>query len=548
MPQTREHLDILDLLGVSAGLAAITKTDLVEPDLVEFAREEIRELTAGTFLAGCPIVPVSSSTGTGFDQLRAALRQVAASCQCPPPSELFRMAIDRVFSRPGHGTIVTGTVLGGQVQVGDSLELWPAGTRVRVRGLHQHGERSESSTARQRTALNLAGIKADEIRRGDELATPSSLRPTRRMLVSLRALRNSPVQLKDRMSLHLHLATTEIPVRLALKGPPVAAGEHGYAELRLPAPIVAAFGQRFILRLRSPALTIGGGVVLDPCLEPRRRIKDLSARGSAWDRPEEIERLSTALEESDLAPADPLETAWRTGIPPSRYAALIEQLCARGDLRRLSAAPVAPLIHSRRFAVLVAAAQRRIREELARHQPRRALPRHVLLAACQTLAAHDVAEALVQHLRSMGWIVPVGPNLGPADVQVRLTKNQTAARAKMLELIAAAGLTPPTLKELAAALKQEPEPLRELLDLAVEEDALLKVADGLYFTPAALAEARETCRTLLGSGATATMSQLREAWGATRKYSVPLCEYFDAAGILVREGDLRRAGPRLAAP
>jgi selenocysteine-specific elongation factor len=436
-------------------------------------------------------------------------------------------------------------VLRGRVEVGDHLELWPAGQRVRVRGIHQHGQASPESGARQRAALNLAGIRTEEVHRGHELATPAFLRPTRRMLVSLRALRSSPMTLKDRMWLQLHLATGEIPARLVLKGGQLNAGDTGYAELRLAEPVVAEYGQRFILRRRSPALTIAGGVILDPSLEPRRRIKDLQVRGTAWHNPDDLDRLSTALEEIDLVPSDPLETAWRTGVGPARYAELIQQLLARGDLLKLPSGQASLYVHRRRFDILTAAAQRAIHEELARHQPRRALPKHVLLVACRSLAAPELVEAIVQHLVKTGWLVPVGPNLGPADVQVKLTKNQTAARAQMLARIAAAELMPPTLKELAAALGQKPDALQELLDLAVEEETLLKIAEGLYLTPAAVERARQTCRTLLTPGTAATMSELREAWGITRKYSVPLCEYFDAEGTTLRDGDLRRAGPRL---
>lgn len=548
MPQTREHLEIMDLLGVKAGVVAVTKTDLVEPDFVELVVSEIEELLAGTFLAAAPILPVSSETGAGLDALRAAIVQVGTEIELGETQDLFRMPIDRVFSIGGHGTVVTGSVLSGRVHPGDTLELLPEGRDVRVRSVQHHGLRSEDAGAWQRTAVNLAGVKLDEIHRGHELATPGYLRPTRRMLVELRSLASSSLVLKDRMELSVHLGTSESVARLVLKGKQLQGGAKGYAELRLEDPLAATYGQRFILRRVSPAITVAGGTVLDPYLPPRKRVRDVEQYGTALNGTPERERLSWLLSQQDHVDASPLEAAWRAGVPVKQYGDLLHGLESAGVLVRIGSPDRPLLIHADRLAAVAQSVMRTIRNELSRYQTRRALPRNTLNTACREIAPAAVMDAVFEHLLSKKELVRIGSNVGPADAQVSLTKNQQRALTRILEEVQAAALTPPTAKELAERTGQSVEQIQPLLNLCVEDGLLVKLADGLYFAPEALEGARARCRDLLAERKEATMSELRDAWGVTRKFSVPLCEFFDAQGVTSRQGDVRTAGPRIDQP
>lgn len=548
MPQTNEHLEIMDLLGVSAGVVAVTKIDLVEPEFVKLVCAEIAERIRGTFLEGCPIIPVSSASGAGIDDLKRTLVQVARRIPWAKRGDLFRMPIDRVFSVAGHGTVVTGTVLGGEVRSGDMVELLPQRQPVRVRGVQSHGEQQAECGERQRTAINLAGVKTEELHRGQELAALGYLHPTHRLLARIRCLSSSPVALKDRVRLNLHLGTSEVSARLVLKGTAIAPGEVGYAELRTNEPIVAAYGQRFILRRPSPATTIAGGVVLDPGIEPRRRLIDLSALGKALEVPDEAARLSTFLSDRDEVPTSPLLAAWKFGIAPGGYADLIAKLVNSGELVRLGPKNSVRVIHRHRLEQIAAGVLKRIRSELTAIAPRRSLPRQDIVTACRNLGPPDLIDAAFEQLLKEKKLVSIGQKIGPADAQVQLSKNQTALRARILDRIASAGLMPPTAKELIAELKERPEMILPLLTLCTEDGLLIEVADGLFLTPAALETARRTCDQTLNRQKTATMSQLREAWGVTRKFSVPLCEFFDARKITIRDGDLRRAGPQLGIP
>lgn len=548
MPQTREHLEIMDLLGVSTGVIAITKIDLVDPDYVDLVESEIEETVAGTFLEGCPIVPVSSATGAGVDELQAMLVRLAEGIETPANFSLFRMPIDRVFSIAGHGTVVTGSVISGDVHAGETLELWPGQRDVRVRSVQNHGHQAESSSARQRTAINLAGVRTDDVIRGMELATPGYLQSAQRMLVSLRTLASSPITLKDRLEFSLHLGTAEVPARVILKGQRLKPGEQGYAELRLLEPAVAAYGQHFILRRISPALTVAGGTILDPGIPPAKRLRDPQLVGEALAASAPETRLSQFLSQKNNLENLSLEAAWRVGIDPRKYEDLFDDLRKEGVLLQIGNKDRALLIHKDRLTALAGSVLRTIREQLAKHQPRRALPRNTLLTACKPIVSGPLLEAVIDHLVQTKDLVRIGTHLGPRDAQVKLTKNQEAARTHILQRMAATGLTPPTAKELAGEVNQKLDQIEMLLHLCAEDGLLVRIADGLYFSPEALETARQVCETLLADAGQATMAELRDAWGVTRKYSIPLCEYFDALEVTTRQGDVRIAGKSLDVP
>jgi selenocysteine-specific elongation factor len=374
MPQTREHLEIMDLLGIKAGVIAMTKIDIVDPDFVELVQAEIEELIEGTFLEGCEIVPVSSETGEGIEELKATITHVAGQLKWSEPQNLFRMPIDRVFSITGYGTVVTGSVQSGEVHSGEMLELLPDQREVRVRSVQIHGDKSEESGARRRTAVNLAGIKMEEITRGQELATPGYLKPTRRLLVNLRSLSSSPLILKDRLELNLHLGTREVPARVILKGKQLKPGETGFAELRVKQPITAVYGQRYILRRISPQLTVAGGAVLDPYLAPEKRVKHLQNYGEGMSSESQLQRLSFFLSQRDSVDESPLEAAWRAGVSADRYDEWIEQLKSDGLRTNLGTSERPLMVHRKRLDSVSQSVLRTIKKEIALRQPRRALP------------------------------------------------------------------------------------------------------------------------------------------------------------------------------
>ncbi len=551
MPQTREHLEIMDLLGVQTGLVAITKIDLVEDDYVELVEAEIEELVAGSFLEGCPVIPVSSETGEGIDELREEITRIAVGTLWQSHDDYFRLPIDRIFTLTGHGTIVTGSALCGVVQPGDTLRLMPDERDVRVRDVENHGAHSTDSHARQRTAINLAGIKTDEIARGQELVTPGYFEPTRRIIVELRSLSSSSVVLKDRMELSLHLGTGDVVARLVLKGEQIKPGGRGYAELRLLEPIIASYGQRFILRRLSPASTVAGGIIFDPYVPQGRRLRDLSQMAEQLSDLLPRNRLDyffSTRDEVDVHSENPStsrEACWKLGIRHVDFDTLVNQLKNEGRFAELKTGGDVKTIHAERLKEVSASVMRTIRHQLDQHQPRRTLPRSTLLSACSGIASTDLLNAILDHLIRNRELVRVQDRIGPTDAQVELSKKQRAARDQILQKITAGGIAPPTVKELSA---ERNLPVAEILTLAnilQEDQILISVSESLFFTPESLDQAREICIAQFAENERLTLSQLREAWGITRKHAVPLCEFLDARGVTKRQENDRFPGPNL---
>ena len=548
MPQTREHLEIMDLLGLETGLIAITKTDLVDPDFVEFVTEDVLELVKGTFLEGCPILPVSSETGEGFDELRRTLLEMAGKISEISDRPVFRMPIDRVFTVTGHGSIVTGSVLSGAVAAGDTIELMPEQREVRVRSVQNHGASTDDSGARQRTAVNLAGIKTEELRRGQELATVGYLEPTSRLIVDLKCLTSSPTNLKDRVELNLHLGTTEMPARLLCGKEPIERGTRRVVEIRTKEPIIATFGQRFILRRISPAVTLGGGTILDPGVPPLKRLRSITDHVDGLNSPEPVDRLAAFLRHVDAVPKNPFVAMRRAGVPSDKYTELIQQLIDKDVLQELGRGDSKVLMHRDRRTAIARAVLRTINGTIAAQQPRRSLPEQTLLTACRGISDTAVLQTMMQDLLKSKDLVKVGSNIGPADAQVQLTKKQRAALNLMLETIQQAGLAPPTKKELIALTGLKQDAVATLLNLCVEDELLVNVSGDFMFSPQAMEDARLRCVVLFDELGKATLAQIRDVWEVTRKFAVPLCEWFDSHELTTRQEDVRVPGPNLGEP
>lgn len=548
MPQTREHLSILDLLGIRTGVVAITKIDLVPDAYQDLVEDEIRELIRGSVLEGSRIVRVSSTTGRGMEELQQALCASAADCEWASPRTVFRMPIDQVFTKSGQGTVVTGTVLSGTVCRDDIVEMFPSRVQVRVRSVQHHGSGSDQSGAHRRTGLNLAGVKRDELRRGNELATPGYLRPTQRMLVSVRSLKSSPLDLKDRMSFRLHMGTEEVGCRIILKGSIVTPGASGIAELRVDSPVVAEYGQRFILRRVSPPATVAGGTILDPELPSRMRIQDLPMHGRIRQSTDAKERLEALLAERMRDDLSRLEMSCRTGIAPDEVASILADLQRDKVVQNVGSDATPIWVHATQWARMIDLAQDRISKLMIEHQPRRTLPLVQIANALRQFLKGSLLGLVPEELLKSGWMRQVGDQYGPAALQIQLSKRQQDLRREALQRIIDGGLAPPSLKEMATSLQQPVDKLESVVQLDVDDQRLAMIAPGLYYDIQALEQVRQICVPLLANDQTVTVAQLRDAWQVSRKHSIPLCEWLDSQGITQRAGDQRHAGPNLQTP
>ncbi|MBL8866543.1 MAG: selenocysteine-specific translation elongation factor [Planctomycetia bacterium] len=545
MPQTREHLEILQLLGIPRGVIALAKSDLVDDTTREVVELEIRELVKGTFLEGAPIVPVSATTGRGIEELKNALRSLARDAATRDDGGWFRMAIDRAFVLQGHGTIVTGSVSSGTINVGDEIE-WHRGDgtseRVRARSLSNHGRPVERLSRGQRGAINLPGVPHDAIRRGQELARPGFLKPSKVLTVRLRALADAGRSIKHRLPVRVHLGTAETMATVSLlDADQVEPGRSALAQLFLEDPVTATWGQPFVVRDSSAERTLGGGTVLQPiAVKLRRRHLDSLVRVEQLAADDPAERMLAAAWFAGTHGVNAEDLVRGAGMTANAAEARIPEAIRNGSLVELVlAANRRVFVHAARVDELegaMLATMTRLHEQFPLLTT---LDRQKVLAQLDYVGdeaiLHAIAERLIVRKRAVGD----SRRIARADFKPKLSVNQRKLKDAIVEAHAAAGFTPPEPAAFANRAGGNAKSLTEIYDVAVAEGFLVKIAPDLYLHADAETEMRRRVRERLAQPPGATVAEIRDLLGTTRKYAVPLCEYLDRIGVTKRVGDLR---------
>ncbi|HJS24134.1 MAG TPA: selenocysteine-specific translation elongation factor [Pyrinomonadaceae bacterium] len=545
MPQTREHFDICRLLGVRNGLVVITKKDLVDEEMLALVEDEARELTVGSFLESAPILSVSSRTGAGLDELRARLTEMGK--RVPPRSQDFamRLPIDRSFSMKGFGAVVTGTLISGKINEGDELELLPSQTNVRVRGLQVHNKSVHEAHAGQRTAVNLAGVDTSQIERGMVLGPAGRLRPTQVVDVWIDVLPNASRAVRSRSRVRLHIGAAEVlgRVRVLEGSSQIAAGSSGLAQLRLEVPVVALHGDRFILRSYSPAETIAGGVILDP-FASKHRARDL-------ERARELLRLlmheeravkfaafvraagDRGLRLGDLAAT----TGWTNEILNSVAATVRAEgsvlevggiYLARENVDRLSSA---------------------VLEELDRHHKREPLARGMLRETLRekvfTHSAPELFAGVIARLEAGGKVVSEKDIVRLSRHSVGLSEQDAALSKRIEQIYLAAGVEAPSVDEVmtrANVSATQRAQARKILQLLIDGRKLVRIQGEMFMH----AQVVQNLKTRLLTYASQheperliDVAAFKDLAGVSRKYAIPLLEFFDREQVTRRAGDKR---------
>lgn len=545
MPQTREHLEILGHLRVPGGVIALTKCDLADADWLALVEDDVRSLVRGSPLEHAPIVRTSVVDGTGLDELKAALARAAAALPAPDDPGLFRLAVDRAFSLPGHGAVATGTAASGSVSVGDELELWPGGRVVRVRSLSRHSEPATSIERGARAGINLAGVRHTELERGMTLATPGFLADSLRVSARVRVSADSPRPLRHRKRYRLHIGTAEVGATLSLlDGPELRPGADATAQLMLETPVAVVHGQPFVLREESPARTIGGGTILNPIAQRLRR-RDLTGRARLAGLASEnaLDRLEAAVAGDRRSDDPPVHLVRDAGVPLSAVPGLLSQLVEDGRLVELD-------LPGRRRALRtrdsLAALEDRLLRALARLHARNprlsAVPRTSLLVELADLRDDGLVNALIDRGAKRGVLLSGARAVARADFQPRLSQSERKLKAELATAIQAGGMSPPDLAAMQGMAGSRASIVPELLNLLVEEGVAVAVSPTLHFDAEFEQEIRRRVIDRLAAGPFA-MADLRDLLGTSRKYAVPLAEHLDAIGLTLRQGDLRVAGP-----
>jgi selenocysteine-specific elongation factor len=528
-PQTREHFDICRLLGISKGIVVLTKSDLVDPDILELARLEAEEFVSGSFLEGAPIVPVSSTTGEGLGELRTTLECAALAVVEKSARRHFRLPIDRVFSMKGFGTVVTGTLISGAVRKDQEVEIHPTGRRVRVRGVQVYGHASEQATAGQRTALNLADVEPSSLARGMLLTAPDVFRATREFDCELELLKSAK-PLKHRAPVHFHAGSAEIEaeVRLFDGRGVLDPGAKAFARMILREPAQLLPGDRFIIRMFSPVITIGGGVVLDNAgLRYRKRAAAaIRLRAIAEANPAGV--VAILVKESGFGMSLAALIA-RTGVIASE----IESIAAAGRFVTLRQ-PEFWAMDAEWFRSSVEDLAKVVREFHRTSPLAPGMAKQDLRGRALPAAPPFVLDAL---LAAAKQIVVDGDMVRLATHKLVLREDEEQARGAIERAFERAGLAVPALADVLAKSGVELKRARSILQILLRDKKLVRVTDELVFHNSAI----ETLRTLLSNHRSQRFSvpTFKDWTGISRKYAIPLLEFLDRERITRREGDER---------
>jgi len=544
MPQTREHLEICQLLGVSTGLVALTKTDMVDAEWLEMVEEEVAAYLEPTFLSGAPILPVSAHTGAGLDALKDALRKLMAEFTPRRRSDLFRLPVDRVFTMKGHGTVVTGTMVSGSISVGDDITLYPGGTGSKVRGLQSHGDTVDTAQAGRRTAVNLAGLEVDDIRRGDVLARPGTLFPAEVWDIELTVLESSRLPLKHRKEIHFHHGAREVLARIyLLDRDELKPGETAVCQARFAEPLAGVYGDRIVLRSFSPLRAFAGGRIIGPVGHKVKRFSDKVEQMKLLtdDRPEVV--AATQLE---LAGPDGVDFAELLTMTNLESKGLEKTLGVLGGQQK------AVLFdkETRRYAggelveSLADGLLRFLADFHERDSMKSGVQRGELASSWGRGLPPKLFHYILEKLLRKGDVVAEQEVVKLKGHKVSLASDQEKVRETVLAAYRDGGVTPPNLKDVLAPLGMDFKAASGVFRVLQDQGEIVRVSGDMYYQCAALDDIKQKVLAFFERNGEMSAPDFKELTGLSRKYLIPVLEYFDKEKLTVRVGDVRRLRKR----
>jgi selenocysteine-specific elongation factor len=537
MPQTREHLAICSLLHIKSGLVALTKTDMVDADWLELVRDDVARLLAGTFLAGCPIVPVSSKTGEGLAELRAELGRLGRAVPSKSLDQSARLPVDRVFTVRGFGTVVTGTLTAGRLALDDRVEVYPRSVQSKVRGLQVHGRAVPTAQAGQRTAVNLQGVDRAAVERGDVLAPAGALVATTAVDATVELIADAPRPLRMRERVRFHVGTQEVMARVLLVGQAeLPQGQASYGRFRLEAPVVALPGDRYVIRTYSPIVTIGGGTLLDVA-PPRFKRKAPALRAHlellAGGAPAQV--VEEHLKQAGAAGARLGDLLARTPFGPERLRALLDELQRAGAI---VAVDRDAYLHREASDRLRAATLALLEAFHAENPLRGGISREELRSRAGN-AQEKVFAQLLATLETEGMVKSERDQVRLASHAIRLSPEQQRVIDGVEGEFRRAGAAPPGVEEALGKQGVKGTEKHELFLLLLAERKLVRVKESLYFHAEALQDIQTRLVAHLREKKEIGPADMKDLFGVSRKYAIPLMEYFDAQRVTVRQGERR---------
>jgi selenocysteine-specific elongation factor len=541
MPQTREHMEICTLLNIRHGLVVLTKSDMVDEEWLELVTEDVRSFTTGSFLENVPNLPVSSITGQGIPELIQALETISASIPERSTTNLFRLPVDRVFTMKGFGTVITGTLISGMIRVGDSVMIYPSGVTSKVRGIQVHNDSVEQAVSGMRTAINFQGLEKASINRGDVLSSPNALTSSFMVDIGLHYLKSNKKPIKNRTRIRFHTGTNEVLGNLILlDSEELSSGSTTAAQLRLDAPVAVVKDDRFVIRSYSPIRTIGGGSILNPIPQKHKRFKPEVYTG--------IQKLV------DLSPEEVLthhaQEAGYQGISFSDLRIMTNTSDKKLDaaiLRLLSDKVLLIIdreqriyIHRICFEQLFAEAGSLLTAFHKTNPLKPGMSKEELKSRLPPQISSKLFTLMIQQMVKTGQVVQEENMVRLSTHTVSLGQDQTDIRKKILDTYQQNGLTPPYFKEFCKTLGLDETQSKQVLHVLVDEGLIVRIKDDLYFHQEAIQMIKKKLVAFLIAHGEITTPQFKDMTGASRKFVIPIIEYFDARNVTIRVGDMRK--------
>jgi selenocysteine-specific elongation factor len=537
--QTREHFDILQLLGIEKGIVALTKTDLVNEERIRELTGQVKDYLKGSFSENAPIIPVSALDGTGIDDLKHALAELGKTVAPRPDSGIFRMPIDRVFTLRGFGTVIAGTILSGEVKEGDRVEIFPDGISAKVRGVQVHHQKVGRSILGRRTALNLQDIKKEKLRRGQSAAEPASLTPTFRLDGRLRLLKSYGKKLKNRTRIRLHVGTAEIISRLVfLEDDVILPGKEALVQFALEASTVALPGDRYVIRTFSPVMTIGGGEILEAAPPKHKRFDSQTLHGLQKLEGDIAEAAEQVFIDSGFTPLSASQVRMMRGEREDIVEKAVENILKAGNIIKIAGYKETKYLHMQSYAKLENRLISFIKNYLGKNPHRMFMPYEELRSKFLRLTDNQTLKTVLDGLLEKRTIQRKDSDVSLADYEVKMKPKDQELIQKIEGVFKRSGFAPPLEEEFRLQQGVDLKHFKNMMHSLFEKGVLVRLSKKVVFHRESVESARKIVLELLEKNQHITVAELRDKLKLSRKYATAILEYFDAIGLTKREQDV----------
>jgi len=537
--QTREHFDILRLLGINRGIVALTKSDLATEDRILEVTGQTKNFLKDSFLEEAPIIPVSAKDGSGIEDLKKALLAVGDEVGTRHDSGIFRMPVDRVFTMRGFGTVIAGTILSGKVEEGDKIEVFPDGITGKVRGIQVHHSKVDRSVLGKRTALNLQDVKKEALRRGQCAGEPGSLNPTYRLDANLRLLKNYGKKLKNRTRIRLHVGTAEIISRLVLlEGDVMLPGQEALVQFVLESPTVALPGDRFVIRTFSPLMTIGGGEILDSTPKKHKRFDAKTIEGLQRLGGDLTERINQVLLDAKTLPLSLSAMRKKIGEKEEALEDALHHLEDAKKVIKITGHKEAKYLHKNSFEALENRSKSIVKEFLDKNPHRLAMPYEELRSRILELTDNMTFKAVVDGLVEMGIFIRRNSDVSLVGYESKLKPGDQEILRQIEQEFKSKGFAAPIEEELRQKVGLNTKEFKNLMYNLFEKDILVRLSDKVVYHRDAVEKARRIVLQYLEKYPSITVAELRDILRLSRKYATAILEYFDHTGLTKRDKDV----------